>query len=206
MKGINLGEPYTMFEERRLKVELDKKALYALASDTRMEILKALLTDRRTVSQLAELLQADKAGVHRHLKKLEEGGFVSRVEDHNFVYYALTWKARDLISPGENTKIVILMSSAFLVLLVVGLILMSSSAIDPLGADDDTKTDQAENGAFMPDSTGDGRNVELVAAGILAISAVPLLYVTCRKLRRPKQPDAQHAEGLVIGGNRDTSD
>lgn len=106
MRGINLPEPYRGIEDIELRVELDKKALFALASDTRMDILKTLQPNRRTVSQLAEIVGVDKAAVHRHLKKLEEGGFVKREEDHGFVYYGLSWKARDILSPNENTKIV----------------------------------------------------------------------------------------------------
>lgn len=102
-----------------MKVELDRRSLFALASDTRLEILKALETNRRTVSQLADLLGIDKAAVHRHLKKLEEGGFVSRTEDHGFVYYALTWKSRDILNPNDRTKIVILISSSLICLLAM---------------------------------------------------------------------------------------
>jgi len=106
-----------------MKVELDRRSLFALASDTRLEILKALETNRRTVSQLADLLRIDKAAVHRHLKKLEEGGFVSRTEDHGFVYYALTWKSRDILNPNDRTKIVILISSSFVCLMAMIVVL-----------------------------------------------------------------------------------
>jgi len=42
-----------------LKVELDRAALFALASDSRLEILKALKDERRTLSPLAERLCVD---------------------------------------------------------------------------------------------------------------------------------------------------
>jgi DNA-binding transcriptional ArsR family regulator len=95
--------------------------LMAIASDTRLEILKSLVHMRRTVSQLSEVLDIDKAAVHRHLKKMEDGGLVKRDEDHGFVYYGLTWKARDLLSPNENTRIVILLSVSWILGLVVAL-------------------------------------------------------------------------------------
>ena len=69
----------------KVRVELDRKSLMALASDTRLEILKSLVHMRRTVSQLSEVLDIDKAAVHRHLKKMEDGGLVKREEDHGFV-------------------------------------------------------------------------------------------------------------------------
>ena len=102
-----------------MRVELDKKSLFALASDTRLDILRALQPMRRTVSQLSESLDIDKAAVHRHLKKMEEGGLVKRFEDHGFVYYGLSWKARDLLAPNENTRIVILLSASWIVCLAV---------------------------------------------------------------------------------------
>lgn len=105
-----------------VKVELDRRSLFALASDTRLEMLKALQSNRRTVSQLAEVLEIDKAAIHRHLKKLEEGGLVARTEDHGFVYYALTWKSRDILDPTDKTKIVILISSATICLLAMALV------------------------------------------------------------------------------------
>jgi len=118
-----LMSPYSVSGVGRgkVRVELDKKSIMALASDTRMEILKSLLHMRRTVSQLSETLDIDKAAVHRHLKKMEDGGLVKRDEDHGFVYYGLTWKARDLLSPNENTRIVILLSASWILGLVVAL-------------------------------------------------------------------------------------
>lgn len=106
-------KPLLRFGAEAMRVELDKKSLFALASDTRLEILKALQPMRRTVSQLSDALNIDKAAIHRHLKKMEEGGLVVRHEDHGFVYYGLSWKARDLMSPNENTRIVILISAMF---------------------------------------------------------------------------------------------
>lgn len=105
---------HSIVEAGEMRVELDKKSLFALASDTRLEILKALQPMRRTVSQLADSVNIDKAAVHRHLKKLEEGGLVKRYEDHGFVYYGLSWKARDLLSPNDKTRVIILLSVSWI--------------------------------------------------------------------------------------------
>jgi len=110
-----------------MRVEIDKNALFALASDTRIEILRSLQPMRRTVTQLAETLSIDKAAVHRHLKKLEEGGFVTRYEDHGFVYYGLSWKARDILSPNDNTRIIVLLSSSWLLMLIVAFLLIAAA-------------------------------------------------------------------------------
>lgn len=109
-----------------MRVEIDKRALFALASDTRLDILRALQPMRRTVTQLAETLNIDKAAVHRHLKKLEEGGFVKRFEDHGFVYYGLSWKARDILSPNENTRVIVLLSSSWVFILVTAFLIIAA--------------------------------------------------------------------------------
>jgi DNA-binding transcriptional ArsR family regulator len=109
----------------QMRIELDKKSLFALASDTRLEILRSLQPMRRTLSQLSETLNIDRAAVHRHLKKMEEGGLVKRFEEHGFVYYGLSWKARDLLTPNENTRIVILLSAMWVALLAVSLFVVA---------------------------------------------------------------------------------
>jgi DNA-binding transcriptional ArsR family regulator len=117
-----------------MRVELDKKSILALASDTRLEILKSLQPMRRTISQLSEAVNVDKSAVHRHLKKMEEGGLVKRYEEHGFVYYGLSWKARDLLTPNENTKIVILLSATWL-LLLAALLFLSAGLMAQAGND-----------------------------------------------------------------------
>lgn len=143
------------FSGRNMKVELDRRSLFALASDTRLEMLKALQTNRRTVSQLAEVLGIDKAAVYRHLKKLEEGGLVTRTEDHGFVYYALTWKSRDILNPNDRTKIVILISSSLVcVLAMVAVVFLASSTSSVLWADtnglDERTTETGTEGGPEP--------------------------------------------------------
>jgi DNA-binding transcriptional ArsR family regulator len=172
----------------KMKVELDKKALFALASDSRMEILKALHPQRRTVAQLADQLDIDKAAVHRHLKKLEEGELVVRFEDHGFVYYGLSWKARDVISPGENTKIVIVFGLSTLMLVgatgallsgLAGLSLRAGEATAPAG---DPLYGAQEFGVISSISP------ELLALGALLVAlAAVLAFLGYRHLRRPKQ-------------------
>jgi DNA-binding transcriptional ArsR family regulator len=172
----------------KMKVELDKKALFALASDSRMEILKELQPQRRTVTQLAEALEIDKGAVHRHLKKLEEGGLVTRYEDHGFVYYGLSWKARDIISPGENTKIVITFGvSIVMALSAIGALFLGFSSTgqryieagqnDPSSASNATKylTGGSINGDWI------------LLAAILGLVAAALAYLVIRWVRRPKQ-------------------
>ncbi len=191
--SLMMPKPLLHFGAEQMRVELDKKSLFALASDTRLEILKSLQPMRRTVSQLSEVLNIDKAAVHRHLKKMEEGGLVKRYEEHGFVYYGLSWKARDLMSPNENTRIVILISSVLVLALAASLFLAIGLVVT------DNFTDMTPR---TPSSTGEEsdysmREILALAEPSPLIWALPLLalvttgvvvsVVTFRRLRRPRQ-------------------
>jgi DNA-binding transcriptional ArsR family regulator len=187
-KGLNTPSSFPYDRENKMKVELDKKALFALASDSRMEILKALHPQRRTVAQLADQLGLDKAGVHRHLKKLEEGELVTRYEEHGFVYYGLSWKARDVISPGENTKIIIVFSVTLMMVVgAIAAILTSISTSAYRFGESQVNNGEPAGGAdrmFL----GNGISPEMMALGIiLMIIAAILIYIGWRKVRAPKQ-------------------
>jgi DNA-binding transcriptional ArsR family regulator len=105
-----------------IRVELDKRAFVALASDTRLELLRALQPMRRTVAQLSRALEIDKSAIVRHLDKMIEGGLVNRYEDDGFVYYGLSWKARDILSPNENIKIVLLISFTLILAAIISIL------------------------------------------------------------------------------------
>jgi len=187
-KGLSTPSTYPYDRDSKMKVELDKKALFALASDSRMEILKALHPQRRTVAQLADQLGIDKAAVHRHLKKLEEGELVTRYEDHGFVYYGLSWKARDVVSPGENTKIVIVFSLTLMMIVVAIAAIISGLPSSPFMAG----ASETSNGDLYPGADRyfgqTWASPELLAIGIaLLVVAAILIYLGWRRLRAPKQ-------------------
>ena len=195
-----------------MRVVLDKKSLFALASDTRLEILKSLQNMRRTVSQLSAEMQMDKAGVHRHLKKLEEGGLVKRYEDHGFVYYGLTWMGRDLMSPTENTKIVIMISTSWLLVIFAAFFLVLGMNFTGLydsgqagfqqpesavnddtnlyynGYDSEDRSIAIDRGDEQPILLESGDNTSLILSIITVLAgAVALLALSVRRLRMPKQ-------------------
>jgi DNA-binding transcriptional ArsR family regulator len=194
-----------------MRVTLDKKALLALASDTRLDILRNLQSMRRTVTQVAEALDIDKGGVHRHLKKLVEGDLVKRYDDHGFVYYGLSWKGRDLLNPTENTKIVILLSLS--AVLLFGAIVTTLTALTPLpgpatadpyfgGFEQDYRLDElAGQAATEPPPSAEptaALNPVLLLFGLLLIPGVAvLLAVATRRLWKPKQRSAPSAEALA---------
>ena len=53
-------------------------AFAAFADDTRMQIVEALATDDRSVTELVELFPISQPAISKHLRVLEEAGLVSR--------------------------------------------------------------------------------------------------------------------------------
>jgi DNA-binding transcriptional ArsR family regulator len=178
-----------------MRVELDKKSLFALASDTRLDILRSLQPMRRTVSQLSEALDIDKAAVHRHLKKMEEGGLVKRFEDHGFVYYGLSWKARDLLSPNENTRIIILLSASWILCLAIIFLVVlgttnNGTVLSPAEWESPTRADGSSNQYYMRETvfgyTASWLLWAVPAGALLACTAI-MVAVGLRTHIKPKQ-------------------
>ncbi|MBN1678499.1 MAG: winged helix-turn-helix transcriptional regulator [Candidatus Thermoplasmatota archaeon] len=193
--GTNLmsHKPIFSLGAEAMRVELDKKSLFALASDTRLEILKALQPMRRTVSQLSEALDIDKAAIHRHLKKMEDGGLVVRNEDHGFVYYGLSWKARDLMSPNENTRIVILISAMFVFSILASFFLLvglgatdTVPMLDPRSPTGGEYMGSEDQNAFYQLAEDSPSTWMLPLLGFTAIAIVASV-IALRKLYRPRQ-------------------
>jgi DNA-binding transcriptional ArsR family regulator len=101
------------------KITLDRETFKALASDTRLDILKNLDGKNLGLNEIAKVSNLNKATLHEHLTKLHEAGLIKRTErdGHKWVYYKLTWKGESLLHP-ENTKIVILFTTTFVALWV----------------------------------------------------------------------------------------
>jgi DNA-binding transcriptional ArsR family regulator len=99
------------------KVTLDKEMFKALASDTRLDILRTLDGKKLGLKDISNATNLNKATLHEHLTKLHEAGLVKRKEreGHKWVYYKLSWKGASLLHP-ENTRIVIMFTSTFAIL------------------------------------------------------------------------------------------
>jgi len=99
------------------KVTLDMNAFKALASDTRLSILRSLDGKKLNLKELVKVTNLNKATLHEHLSKLNEAGLVKKKErdGHKWVYYKLTWKGEGLLHP-ENTRIVVMFSATFVAL------------------------------------------------------------------------------------------
>jgi DNA-binding transcriptional ArsR family regulator len=99
------------------KITLDRETFKALASDTRLDILRTLDGKKLGLNDISKATNLNKATLHEHLTKLNKAGLVKKNEreGHKWVYYKLTWKGENLLHP-ENTKIVVLFSITFIAL------------------------------------------------------------------------------------------
>lgn len=94
------------------KITLDQESFKALASDTRIEILKRLDRSQMTVTDLANELQVNKSAVYKHLSRLLDAGLVKKLEDNRkWVYYKLSMKGMNLLHP-ERVQIALMLSAA----------------------------------------------------------------------------------------------
>jgi ArsR family transcriptional regulator len=98
------------------KVSLDIQSFKALASEKRLDILRALDGKKMNLMDLCCATNLHKMTLHEHLCKLIEAGFINRIEreGHKWVYYKLSWKGESLLHP-ENTHIILLFSSTFFI-------------------------------------------------------------------------------------------
>ena len=97
------------------KITLELEDIKALASDSRLEILKALDGKHLSLKDITKITNLNKATLHVHLSKLLDAGFIKKKEreGHKWVYYKLAWKGECLLHP-ENTRIVVLFSIAII--------------------------------------------------------------------------------------------
>ena len=94
----------------------------ALASETRVKILKLLKERNYTLSELSQKLALKAPSVKQHLDQLSETGLITIAEEgRKWKYYALTRKAKKLMEP-EQTHIMVVLSIASIAL--VGLLMV----------------------------------------------------------------------------------
>ena len=103
------------------KVSLDIESFKALASETRLDILKVLDGKKLNLNEITKATNLHKMTLHEHLSKLTSAGFINRIEreGHKWVYYTLSWKGQSILHP-ENTRIVV-MFSATIISLIFGI-------------------------------------------------------------------------------------
>ncbi|MEK6976292.1 MAG: winged helix-turn-helix domain-containing protein [Candidatus Thermoplasmatota archaeon] len=93
------------------KITLDAETFKALASATRLMVLKALDERRKTLTELARDLELNKATVHEHLGLLLAAGLVRKRDDEGrkWIYYELTWTGQSILRPEATTTFNVLL-------------------------------------------------------------------------------------------------
>ncbi len=98
------------------KIVLDRSAFKALASDTRVSILKELDIRRKTLSELSSQLNLSVATIKEHLLQLVDAKLIKQKDEgRKWKYYDLTEKGRCVLYP-ERKKIWVLLASLLFVI------------------------------------------------------------------------------------------
>ncbi len=85
-----------------MDVSLDQQTFKALASSTRIDVLKLLGKRRYMQSEIADILKLSVPTVKEHLSALERAGLVERHEEgRKWKYYSLTKKGHGVLHPEE---------------------------------------------------------------------------------------------------------
>ncbi|MHB8634642.1 MAG: ArsR/SmtB family transcription factor [Thermoplasmatota archaeon] len=95
------------------KITLDAETFKALASATRLSVLRSLDERRKTLSELARDLSLNKATLHEHLTLLSGAGLVKKRDDEGrkWIYYELTWTGEKILHPQETTTFNLLLAA-----------------------------------------------------------------------------------------------
>ncbi|MBW2985784.1 metalloregulator ArsR/SmtB family transcription factor [Candidatus Woesearchaeota archaeon] len=100
------------------KIVLDQETFKALATGTRVKILKTLDKRRHTQSELSAVLGVSVPTIKEHLSALASAGLVKRHEEgRKWIYYSLTEKSKCVLDPERKRLWIVL---GFFVLSAVG--------------------------------------------------------------------------------------
>jgi len=139
-------------------MDLDYKSVRALASPTRLEILRKVLNEEATTTKLSEDLEKSKSTVSSHLKVLTESGLLEKDEEEGRrrVVYRPTGKAKAIAENRERKVKFSVMSSALTAFGAVYFI--SSGLTSTLGYTSGTRDQlqQESAGAMGAMDTGPG--------------------------------------------------
>ncbi len=169
------------------KITLDQESFKALASDTRIEILKRLDKSQMTVTDLANDLQVNKSAVYKHLSRLLDAGLVKKLEDNRkWVYYKLSMKGMHLLHP-EKVQIALMLSAAVLAVTLALSQIYMFVAGNPVTKEVPGSGDALDVRFFVTEIVHDPM---LLAMGclLIAVGAV-LAYMAYRVYQNAEMPD-----------------
>lgn len=178
------------------RITLDRESFKALASDTRLDILRALDERQKTVTELAKELDLNKATVFEHLETLVKVDLVQKLEnERKWVYYQLSWKGRRILHP-EKITIALMLSSSLASLLTGGIAFWSwkvGREVEPEGAGgDNTMSIRAvESAPAGPEIVHDPWLLAAaIALGVVALALVAGSWLLARRARASRAAQA----------------
>ena len=159
------------------EVVLDLESFKALASETRVGLLKALKERGKTASELAREKHISVQAAATHLEKMASAGLVERRKRSKWVYYDLTEKGRGVLEPsGKNVWLVL---GASLLAIAAGAWRLSTASAEgalpsPVSAETSLNEAPALAAQKVAEAYGaapslDGWGVLLVVAGALGV-------------------------------------
>lgn len=105
------------------EIAVTVRALHALTSSGRMDVLRCLRSRRMTAAEVSERTGMRKSSAHKHLMRLASAGFVHRHDDDRvWVYYSLSPHGRHLVE-SERPRLILLFASSTLLLTATTVIL-----------------------------------------------------------------------------------
>ena len=108
-----------------IEITLDRDDITALDSDVRIAILKTLDSRSMTVSELADELGLARSTVHEHPAVLADADLVTHANARKWRDYGLTKRARRILHPGKDHRIIFLLGTS-LVAMTAGVLLVAS--------------------------------------------------------------------------------
>lgn len=155
-------------------MEIDRKTLKALSTDSRMDILKSLGERRKFSSELSKELGLAPSTIVEHLKVLEDTSLIQRKDTgHKWIYYELTEKGRNLVKPTITTHIVLVLSLGFGFLITGGLRLFEVFMTPSFQAAKSMAEDAMVSGAaaerLMPQLTIDWVSIIVLVMGLILL-------------------------------------
>jgi|GEM_PF-1765351 len=134
------------------RITLDRNTFRALASETRVDILKKLEGTQKTVSELARELNMNKATMYQHLEQLRSVGLVKRLDGaernttvkvdpleeptvgppRKWVYYKLTFKGKNVVNPGK-VRFAVMLAVVGIIAVAILAIFMANMVINAPG-------------------------------------------------------------------------
>ena len=101
-------------------ITIDHKTLKALATDTRISILKHLSNRRMTQAELAAAIGISAPSVSEHMRSLEQAGLINSVDEgRKWKYFELTRKGSAIVRPS-NTRVWFMLAISLIALSVAG--------------------------------------------------------------------------------------